>query len=152
MGRDDVWLCMTTEAERCLARMDPVQRKVMIRGLRARVAAHGVGILADPEGDFEVVAIAVEHGLVLIFAGSLFQRIPSAWGLRELYGLTATEARVAQALVSRHAPHEIADSLEIAMSTVRTHLRVAYSKVGATSQADLVRRLLHSAAVLTEDG
>ena len=143
---------MTTEAERCLATMDPGQRKAMIRGLRARVAAHGVGIAVAHEGDVEIVAYGLEHGLALVFGGATFQRVPSVWAMRELYGLTATEARVAQALVSQLAPQEIADALDVAISTVRTHLRVAYSKVGATSQADLVRRLLHSAAVLTEDG
>jgi DNA-binding CsgD family transcriptional regulator/PAS domain-containing protein len=67
--------------------------------------------------------------------------------LAELYGLTAAEARTAEALASGLGPREIAAKLGIGLATVRTHLHRAFDKTGTTSQADLMRLLLTSGSL-----
>ena len=63
---------------------------------------------------------------------------PPAAGLR----LTPREADIACLLCAGQRDEEIARSLGIAVSTVRTHLRSLFQKSGAYSRAGLVARLL----------
>lgn len=62
--------------------------------------------------------------------------------LRELYGLTPAEARVARALLIGHGVPETAAALGLRPGTVRSHLKQLYAKLGTTRQSDLVRLLL----------
>lgn len=55
------------------------------------------------------------------------------------YGLTPTELRVLMAIVEVGGVPEVADSLGIAASTVKTHLGNLYGKTGTSRQADLVK-------------
>lgn len=65
--------------------------------------------------------------------------------LSAVYRLTQAEIRISQALCSGRPPREIAGSLGIGLSTVRTHLSRILAKTGTHRQADLVR-LLHASA------
>jgi DNA-binding CsgD family transcriptional regulator len=58
--------------------------------------------------------------------------------LRELYGLTLMEAKVALRLAGGVGIPEVASSLSIAPSTVRTHTKSLYQKMGLHSQAELI--------------
>lgn len=58
--------------------------------------------------------------------------------LRGLYGLTLMEAKVALRLAGGVSIPEVADSLSVAPSTVRTHTKGLYSKMGLHSQAELI--------------
>jgi DNA-binding CsgD family transcriptional regulator len=62
--------------------------------------------------------------------------------LRELFGLTAAEARVADRLIMGDSPERAADTLSISVTTVRWHLASLYRKTGTNRQADLVRLML----------
>lgn len=66
----------------------------------------------------------------------------SAQMSRELFGLTRTEAAVAQALVEGRALKEIAGDLGIGIGTVRSHLKQILAKTGTKKQAQLVSLLL----------
>ncbi len=55
------------------------------------------------------------------------------------WGLTRTEALVADRLADGLAPPAIAESLKIKVDTVRTHLKRAYAKTGAHRQSQLVQ-------------
>lgn len=68
--------------------------------------------------------------------------------LRSLYGMTPAEARLTEGLVNGLTPQEYADARQVSMSTVRTQIKAAAVKVGATRQADLVRLVLTGPAVL----
>lgn len=70
----------------------------------------------------------------------------SAETLRQLFGLTRTEAVVAEALAKGHSLVEIAQGLSIGMGTVRSHLKKILSKTNTRKQAELVALLLRSAA------
>lgn len=68
--------------------------------------------------------------------------------LRELFGLTRTEAAVAQALTEGRALNEIAVDFGIGMGTVRSHLKKILSKTETKRQAQLVALLLRSTAAI----
>ena len=60
---------------------------------------------------------------------------------RRLYGLTATEARVANAFAASGNVDQVADTLAVHRETVRWHLRSLYRKTGTDRQAALLARL-----------
>jgi DNA-binding CsgD family transcriptional regulator len=57
------------------------------------------------------------------------------------YGLTGAEARLCQALVRTGSLNHAADELHISQSTARSHLKNVFTKLGVTSQVQLVMRL-----------
>jgi len=59
------------------------------------------------------------------------------------FGLTRTEATLAERLANGEKPEDIAESLGVRYSTIRTHTRALYDKLGVHRQAQLVR-LLHA--------
>lgn len=72
--------------------------------------------LADPERQFEVTGDA----------------------LRELFGLTPMEAKIAASIANGLSVHESAESLGLATNTVRAHLRSVFAKTGVSRQSQLV--------------
>jgi DNA-binding CsgD family transcriptional regulator len=59
--------------------------------------------------------------------------------LRQIYGLTAAEARVAALLAQGHRLEEIADLLGVAYETTRKHLKKVLAKMRTDRQAEVVR-------------
>jgi len=70
--------------------------------------------------------------------------------LRDLFGLTAAESRVAEAYLRADTVKDVAALLGVSANTVKTHLAAAYLKTGCTRQAQLVR-LLMSLSDLTDE-
>jgi DNA-binding CsgD family transcriptional regulator len=68
--------------------------------------------------------------------------------LRQLYGLTATEAALANLLMEGKALDECCVILKIRRSTARTHLQHLFDKVGVQRQSELVSLLLRSIGLL----
>jgi DNA-binding CsgD family transcriptional regulator len=64
--------------------------------------------------------------------------------LRQLYGLTSTEACLANLLMGGKALDECCKILNIRRSTARTHLQHLFEKVGVQRQSELVSLLLKS--------
>lgn len=62
--------------------------------------------------------------------------------LRELFGFTIAEARVAIRLASGDSLREAAENLGVSLNTVRTHLQRAVAKAGVKRQAELVALVL----------
>ena len=69
----------------------------------------------------------------------------SSDALREWFGLTPAEARVALAVTDGLSVKEIAERSASSSETVRNQLKTVFSKVGVHRQAELVRLLLGSA-------
>ncbi|HXQ14030.1 MAG TPA: helix-turn-helix transcriptional regulator [Caulobacteraceae bacterium] len=63
---------------------------------------------------------------------------------RDLFGLTAAEARVAMELANGASPREIARTLGVSFYTVRAHLAHCYQRTGTTRQSELVALLLRT--------
>lgn len=61
--------------------------------------------------------------------------------LREIYGLTEAEARLASALSAGHSIESAAALLLIQPATARDHLKSVFRKVGVSRQQDLIRAL-----------
>ena len=68
-------------------------------------------------------------------------------GLKALYGLTPTESEIAIGLCRGAATSQIAEQLKVRESTVRSHCKSIYLKVGVNKQSELVTRLLGSLAM-----
>lgn len=62
--------------------------------------------------------------------------------MRELFGLTDAEARVAERLMQGDTPEQAAIVLGVKTSTARWHLASLYRKTGTSRQAQLVRLLM----------
>ena len=62
--------------------------------------------------------------------------------LQSAYGLTTAESRVAVALVNFNSVEEVAGALNLGKSTVRTHIKHAYAKLGVDSRPRFVKLLL----------
>jgi DNA-binding CsgD family transcriptional regulator len=68
--------------------------------------------------------------------------------ISKLYKLTPTELRVLLAIMQVGGVPEVAETLGIAESTVRTHLHRLFEKTGAKRQADLVKLMAGYASPL----
>jgi DNA-binding CsgD family transcriptional regulator len=64
--------------------------------------------------------------------------------LADLFGLTATEAKVAVAIASGKTGPQSARELRMSANTVHTHLRRIFHKLGVHRQADLTRVLMRA--------
>jgi DNA-binding CsgD family transcriptional regulator len=64
--------------------------------------------------------------------------------LRQLYGLTATEARLANHLMEGLALEDCCEAMGIRRTTARMHLRNIFAKTGVRRQGELVALLLKS--------
>ena len=80
------------------------------------------------------------HAIAAVFVRGSVAADPSPLEtLARLYGLTASEIRVAEAVMRVSGNEAIADALGISRVTVRTHLNHIYRKTGANSHGDLIK-------------
>lgn len=84
--------------------------------------------------------------LVLVDAGEVDPQ-PIAWRMRQVYGLTPAEARVAALVALGQTVEEIALSMQLKRPTLRTHLRNIFGKTGTRRQAELVSLALRGAGI-----
>ena len=61
--------------------------------------------------------------------------------IRESFGLTAAEARLARKLRDGRSLQEAAEELSVSVNTVRNQLRAVFDKMGLKRQSDLIRAL-----------
>ena len=92
---------------------------------------------AGPAADNEAAA------LVMVLDSGLPVEATEA-ELRQLYGLTSTEAQLANLLMEGLALEDCGDELGIRRTTVRMHLRNIFAKTGVRRQGELVALLLKS--------
>jgi PAS domain S-box-containing protein len=107
------------------------------------LCANGDGVSVQWGAHVEVVT---EHRLVLFVAlstsrwGQRFRRAPSPEP--KTRDLSEREREIVRLVADGSTGPEIADELQIAHDTVRTHVRNAMTKVGARSRAHLVAKAL----------
>jgi DNA-binding CsgD family transcriptional regulator len=75
---------------------------------------------------------------IVLIADPDRQRTPTPEMLRDLYGLTNAESRIAVALSEGKELRRVCEEASIAYNTGRAHLRSIFSKTGARRQAELV--------------
>ncbi len=144
---------------RLCARKPEDQRSIQLAATRASVGIPAqqlsrivIGESATGEGcELSVApAIGAGHGSACPAANIIVcirpvRRMPKALPMNLLvkeFGLTPTEARVAQLAGTASQLPAIADSLGITRNTAKTHLKAIYAKLGVHSQVELVRHLM----------
>lgn len=97
---------------------------------RTLPAVVGVGLaIPEEEATFAVVFPAAAE------TGALWTSI------RESFGLTAAEARLARKLRDGRSLQEAAEEMSVSVNTVRNQLRAVFDKMGLKRQSDLIRAL-----------
>jgi DNA-binding CsgD family transcriptional regulator len=71
--------------------------------------------------------------------------------LRELFHLTPTEARIAQALANGKTIAEIASAHRATLQTVRKQLKIIFAKTGTNRQAQCIAVILRSVATIARE-
>ena len=66
---------------------------------------------------------------------------PTITQLRDFYGMTAAQARLAGAIYSGQTISDAADELHISINTARTHMRGIYARTGVNTQSELISLL-----------
>lgn len=122
-----------------------VDRPETARGGVLRLAATeegpGLSVAVAPLGSIGSWSGRSPVAVVLISDPRADSRRPESM-LRELFGLTAAETRVADRLMGGDSPEQAAEAIGVSITTVRWHLASLYRKTGTNRQADLVRLLL----------
>ena len=144
-GRDSV-------TRRLLSAIDQTAKAADCAGLHASSV-----VVPRPSGarGYFVSFLPVEHRgpgalrgirlvLMVISDPSEELTIPEA-RLRDLFGLSRSEAKVANGMLNGLDPKEIAETLGLGISTVRSHLRRIFDKTDTKRQSELVRLLFQAA-------
>ena len=129
----------------------------------AQSGRHAVA-LAGPEGGGLVANIlplswrdgrnplaALRGGTAVIVQDPAVATATPLHAFAELYGLTATEARVLDHLARGLTPQDAADVLGVGLTTVKTHLQKLFAKTGTGRQTELLQLLARSTAPLRAD-
>lgn len=78
--------------------------------------------------------------MLLMSRSHVCEPLSTDWFAR-IHGLTATESRVLQELCAGQPPSDIAQSLGVALSTVRTHVSTIRAKTGTASVRELLQQV-----------
>jgi DNA-binding CsgD family transcriptional regulator len=70
--------------------------------------------------------------------------------IKALFGLSGTEARLAEALARGRTLTEAAAEVGVTEQTARRYSKLIFSKTGANRQSELIRKILSSAAALAD--
>lgn len=90
-----------------------------------------------------------DEGRALLFITDPEERLEvSPDVVARLFGLTDSEARLASALARGDSLGEAAEAMGVTVSTARTYLKQVFAKTGASRQADLIRMILTSPALV----
>lgn len=81
----------------------------------------------------------VDHGTLVIDS------------LRNFYGMTEAQARLATTLYAGYSVIDAAEHLGVSINTTRTHLRRMYAKLGVSTQAEFLRQLASSLKSFEDD-
>ena len=105
------------------------------------------------ETDWPGVRHSTRAALILITDSDSCAGTPED-ALMSLYGLTPAEAAIAQRLARGETLSAIADSLDVCISTARTHLHHVFEKTSTSMQrqADLMRLVEQMMVVVSSTG
>jgi DNA-binding CsgD family transcriptional regulator len=95
--------------------------------------------------------LGASHPFALVFLRDPEHPTLAAQGLRDLFGLTRTEAAIASDLGAGRSLDDIAHRRGIGLVTVRSHLKQILAKTGTNRQAEAAALLAHSVASLRLD-
>ena len=135
----------SSSVERRLGRPNSAERRMRLEGIRRRLRAEGSPVVIKEAGEAPLLAYLADDapanrdGLHIIDIGEL--PAPEFAALNSVFGLSAAEARLAQALARGESVESAALLLEIKPSTARSQLAAIFEKTGTRRQAKLVALL-----------
>lgn len=127
-----------------------------LRDLCAPATARPLSLhLQLPVGRITILAVDAAEagpGCVTLMASPPGARSLDLSSLRTLFGLTDTEARIAQRMVQGESAEQIASAHGTSVHTVRTQIKQLLGKVGVNRQSELVAALVTSPASVAVGG
>ena len=106
-------------------------------------------LIEDPTSDrVHIVWIRKREDMVLVSFEDKETLMESVRSTQKIYGLSKTQAQVAYLIAQGCDLPSAAETLDVSVNTVRTHLNRIYEKMRVNSQSALVRELLKSSAPL----
>jgi len=88
-----------------------------------------------------IILDKLDRGVILIDARGRVVDANTLAVLRDLYGLTPAQARVARSLFADRSVEATAAALDLSLNTVRTHLKQIFTRCEVPSQAELLHLL-----------
>lgn len=82
-----------------------------------------------------------ESKVVLLVTDSSRQKSVLSTRLRQIYGLTLSEMRIANMLLDGKTSRQMADELGIQINSIRAHLKAVFAKTNTHSQVELLKLL-----------
>jgi hypothetical protein len=80
--------------------------------------------------------------MILVYINDPQKKLqPTEEQLKNLYGLTTAQARVAVGLYAADNIVAVSEDINISINTARSHLRAIYAKTGAKNQTELIKLL-----------
>jgi DNA-binding CsgD family transcriptional regulator len=133
---------MRTAVDKMVKRRDSSFHRLDINR-SSSAAPYRVLLMPLPESGAVPLGVVQPAVAVLILdSSSSPQADPAA--LRELFSLTAAEARVTALLVGGHSLAEAASQLNVSIETIRTHTRRVLSKTATKRQGELISLVLRT--------
>lgn len=134
---------LVQRAARAVLDRDIANKDAALSVPRAANKRHLTLLVRSVTSSSQAVNSAQPAAMVLILDSSL--RVQGiVVELQQLYGLTSTEARLANQLMEGEALHDCCVQLGICRSTGCTHLKRIFKKTGVRRQSELVTLLLKS--------
>jgi DNA-binding CsgD family transcriptional regulator len=110
-------------------------------GRRSGLADYRLQVSALPESNPYQLGDSIPRAIVFIQDGAQLHK-PDAGLLMRSYGLTQAESRLALALCDGGTLESVARELNVALNTLKTHLKSVYSKTSVNSRAALTKLLV----------
>jgi DNA-binding CsgD family transcriptional regulator len=115
--------------------------------IRRRGERSPLSVVAAPVAAERFSLFHAEPGVVVCVSDPDAASSVSESFLRDLFGLTGAQARVARALMEGQTLREAAETLGLSFNTVRVHLARIFEKTGANRQAELVGLITRAAGL-----
>jgi hypothetical protein len=88
------------------------------------------------------LAVSPSDRMILVYINDPQKKLqPTEEQLKNLYGLTTAQARVAVGLYAADNIVTLSEDINISINTARSHLRAIYAKTGAKNQTELIKLL-----------
>ena len=137
-GPDDKRL---REAIKEVSNLTVMDRRPSLQQPRGRVADPVILTGGSADGQ-HIVWASMYNGNLLVTFRDLHNEHARLKDAAELYQLSPAQVRVAQLVLEGHNLQQIAEVLDVAVSTSKTHLSRVFDKTGARNQAALISKLL----------
>lgn len=124
------------------AALDPAQRQSRLMALRR--PGHTLPLLLSiiPAPEAPGLEGAPTGPVALVIIQSPEEASINLEHLQAIYGFTATERKLAEALLNNETLETYAEAANVTRHTARTHLAHLFTKTGTSRQAELVRLLM----------